>query len=72
MTTKEVLTYLCYHDIRNENGVKDMIDDPVTYGLDEEYVTSLGPFAMVDCACDNCFYGRHKLANYILKLQTNE
>ena len=69
MTNKEVSTYLCYYDLRNVEGVSQFKDNPEVYGMDEEDFKSLGPYAKKDCCCDNCFYGRHKLANYILKLQ---
>jgi hypothetical protein len=69
MTNKEVSVYLCYYDLRNIEGIAEYKDNPEMYGLDKEDFVNLGPYAKKDCCCDNCFYGRHKLANYILKLQ---
>jgi hypothetical protein len=53
MTNKEVLSNLCYWDERNPVGV--------TSQENEGKRTK-------QCFCDNCFYGRTKLAEYILEL----
>jgi hypothetical protein len=52
---------LCYYDLRNMNGIKNVIDM-----YDEDEVASLGNHAKPDCFCDNCFYGRSKMAEYII------
>ena len=57
MKIEEVLSRLCYYDIRNPDGIT----------LDEEI-----PKETNDCFCDNCFYGRDKLAKYILELLNYE
>lgn len=64
MTDNEVKSNLCYYDRRNA-------DFSVTeeYGYDKEEIDATGNFAKPDCCCDNCFYGRHKLAEEILKLK---
>lgn len=61
MTRKEVATRLCYYDLRNPYGI---VEDTT----DEEDLDGLGNHERKHCACDNCFYGRHKLADYILTL----
>lgn len=53
---KWVLESLCYYDSRNPDNVLEHID----YS-EEEYRLLEG-----DCLCDNCFYGRTKLASYII------
>ena len=60
MTKQEVLSNLCYYDLRNHEGAYNLL------GLyeDEEF-TNLNK---ENCYCDNCFYGRTKLAEYILTL----
>lgn len=64
MKIEDVLTNLCYYDTRNPDGV-------IPY-LTEEEIKEEGLTAKAkdDCSCDNCFYGRAKLAEYIIKLQT--
>lgn len=60
MTLEDVLKNLCYYDSRNPYGMfSDLFDDDI----DEI------PRLMKDgeCSCDNCFYGRTKLAEYILE-----
>lgn len=69
MTNKEVANYLCYYDTRNPNGISIMVNYPDQFGLDEDEIKEYGPFSKADCGCDNCFYGRTKLARYILALQ---
>lgn len=64
MTREEILTKLCYYDLRNPNGV---IDDMSEEEL-KEY--NYGNYTQKDCYCDNCFYGRTKLAEELLKYVT--
>ena len=64
MTREEVLTKLCYYDLRNPNGV---IDDMSEEEL-KEY--DYGNYAQKDCYCDDCFYGITKLAEELLKYVT--
>lgn len=52
---------LCYYDLRNPNGVKD-----VQSVYDEEEFALFGNHAKSDCGCDNCFYGNAQLAEYII------
>jgi hypothetical protein len=63
----ETLPYdkLCYYDTRNSDfQIKE------EYGYDKEEVDATGEFPKKDCACDNCFYGRAKLADRIIKSAT--
>ena len=53
MTLKEVMTNLCYHDMRNP---------------DFDMFTEHPKFPVEDCKCDNCFYGRSELAEIIMKM----
>ena len=53
-----ILESLCYYDSRNPNN--NLENDDVT---EEEYKNAPG-----DCICDNCFYGRTKLAQNYLEL----
>ena len=64
MTENQVKTNLCVYDRRNPDF---MITEE--YGYDKEDVGATGNFAKPNCYCDNCFYGRHKLAEEILKLK---
>ena len=48
---------LCYFDPRNPNG------NPVPDDDDPRGPRELG------CACDNCFYGRDKLAMEVIRLR---
>lgn len=56
-----VYTRLCYYDLRNPDGVRDVLDI-----YDEEDKVSFGTHSKPECGCDNCFYGRSLLANYII------
>jgi hypothetical protein len=56
-----IYSKLCYYDLRNPDGVKDVLDI-----YDEEEQSKFGPHSRPDCGCDNCFYGRAQLANYII------
>jgi hypothetical protein len=64
MTQEEILSRLCYYDLRNPNGVNDMLDFSPEIYEDEDF----GEHAKENCSCDNCFYGRTQLAEYILKI----
>lgn len=60
MEIDKIKESLCYYDLRNPIGYKDLYD-PETDG-------NMGEYSQKDCSCDNCFYGRSKLAEYILEL----
>ena len=62
MKNSEIASRLCYYDTRNPDGVKDMGEEAIK---ELGYTTTSKP----NCSCDNCFYGRTKLAEYILKLK---
>lgn len=59
MEKTEVLKRLCCFDKRNPHGTADFDPEDTTEPHRES------------CACDNCFYGRDKLAQEILKLQAD-
>ena len=63
MTRQEIKEELCYYDLRNPDAVG-------IYGKTEEKLkeNGYGNHAKEDCYCDNCFYGRTKLAEELLKL----
>jgi len=52
MTKEQILSCLCVYDKRNPNYLPFDEDD-----------LSRKP---IDCACDNCYYGREKMAEFIL------
>jgi hypothetical protein len=58
LTLEEIKGNLCYYDAENPNNNLDCYDD------EEER-----PKPRENCHCDNCFYGRDKLARYILSNQ---
>lgn len=59
MTLTEIYENLCYNDPRNPHYNLWLYD----YDLDEAM-----PEPRKNCSCDNCFYGRDKLAMEILRL----
>lgn len=67
MEKEEVLSELCHYDKRNpdcvydDDGIKDHKDSLLREAKRREKKE-------VRCSCDNCFYGRTELAEYILKL----
>jgi hypothetical protein len=63
MEEKEILENLCYYDKRNPDSTID--DEDI-----EAYHKSLLKKNKT-CSCDNCFYGRTKLANELLKIKSN-
>lgn len=56
---------LCYYDLRNPNGVKDTLHED--FGYDKEEIAKIGNYARKGCACDNCFYRRSSMAEFIIK-----
>lgn len=59
MDIQDVLQNLCYYDSRNPDNPLDK-DDQLDYDSRNK---------KVNCYCDNCFYGRDRLANEILRLK---
>lgn len=57
MDDAEIYNHLCIYDPRNP-----LYQEFAAY-LDDEELRS----ARANCACDNCFYGRNKLAVELLK-----
>lgn len=68
MTIKQIYSNLCYYDLRNPEGIGQYKHNPTNWFIDEEEFIGLGDFAKKDCNCENCFYGRVKLAEYIIEL----
>ena len=67
MTEQEIKEELCYYDLRNPDGVN-------SYGfLETEEIKEegYGNHKKEDCSCDNCFYGRTKMAEELLKYVSN-
>ena len=62
MDREEVYQYLCVYDKRYPQ-YRDIVS--IHYDQGDE------PTPRVDCFCDNCFYGRDKLALEILRLMGN-
>jgi hypothetical protein len=60
MTEQEVLSRLCSYDERNPNGM--------IHCMDKEDYEEAKQAHKDKCSCDNCFYGRTELAQYILEL----
>jgi len=60
MTREEILSNLCCYDERNP----DCVFDKDEIKLHKEVMQHPN----YRCYCDNCFYGRTKLANYIIEL----
>lgn len=58
MTDEEVRSHLCYKDPRNP-----------MYNFNDIYDGEDIPIPRKDCYCDNCFYGKDKLALEILRLK---
>lgn len=57
MNQDEILLNLCWYDSRNPDYIEPFDDDDLRQPRD-------------NCFCDNCFYGRDKLALEILRLQS--
>ncbi len=61
MTKEEVSQNLCYYDKRNPySAYSDLLSD--------EDIETYKLASQKSCSCDNCFYGRTKLAEHILEL----
>jgi len=67
MTEQEIKEELCYYDLRNPDGVNsyDLLD------AEEIKEEGYGNHKKEDCSCDNCFYGRTKMAEELLKYVSN-
>jgi len=61
MIIEEIKSNLCYYDRRNPEF--SIIEE---YGYNKEEIDATGDFPRKDCYCDNCFYGRSKLAEELL------
>jgi len=61
MNQQEILEELCYYDKRNPDCRMDADDI-------EDYKSRLLKRGKT-CSCDNCFYGRTKMAEHILAIQ---
>ncbi len=61
-----ILEKLCYYDSRNPNTIvnlENLSQEELSYNQVEGE-----DFANKDCSCDNCFYGKTKLANELVKM----
>jgi hypothetical protein len=56
MSEEEIFSALCVFDPRNPHNIIDVIDESRTDRKEK-------------CYCDNCFYGRDKLALAFLQLK---
>lgn len=70
MTTDEILRSLCYYDKRNLDCVAD--DEEIEYHKLQHLRDSKKLGHAKVCNCDNCFYGRTKLAEELLKIIANK
>jgi hypothetical protein len=59
---------LCYYDARNSNNVLSPLQEGEL--IENSYQEEGIDFAAKGCMCDNCFYGRTKLATQIIKAAT--
>ena len=66
MDTTEILERLCYYDINNPNHCINL-DDLTPEELTIPQIKGKD-YANPECKCDNCFYGRTKLAQALLDL----
>ena len=66
MTTEEILESLCYYDKRNPDCTADEEDIADHKAQLLRLSKKLG--YNKTCNCDNCFYGRTKLAEELLKV----
>lgn len=66
MNYQKILESLCTYDLRNPEGI-------ISFYLDQEDLDDEIKYPdRVDCACDNCFYGRTQLAIELLKYVKND
>ena len=65
MNASQIASKLCHYDTRNPDGVKSYMSEEEI--KEEGYSDKSKDF----CSCDNCFYGRTELAEYIIKLKDN-
>ena len=65
MTEQEIKEKLCNYDLRNPDGVVSYLD------ADEIKEEGYGNYKKENCSCDNCYYGRTKLAEELLKYVLN-
>jgi len=63
MTKDQVFEELCYYDIRNPNC--NMTEEELQERM--EMITRKLKGREYYCSCDNCLYGRNKLAVELLK-----
>lgn len=66
MITEEILQSLCYYDKRNPDCT---LDEDELEGHNEMVIrNNQRKRTNTKCVCDNCFYGRTKLAEELLKV----
>jgi hypothetical protein len=65
MTNEEILQSLCYYDSRNPDCTLD--DEEIEVYKAKLLRDSKKLGYKKTCSCDNCFYGRTKLAEELIK-----
>ncbi len=65
MTIEEIKSYLCYYDVRNTESGCSGEDRESRNEEIARYKKETGK--EYSCSCDDCFYGRTKLAEELLK-----
>ena len=68
MELKEIYSNLCLYDPRNEY-YQDMLSMSKQDGESIEEFKEGMHKPGINCSCDNCFYGKNKLALEILRLR---
>lgn len=66
MTEEEILQSLCYYDKRNPDCTEE--DEDIKDHKEQLLRVSKKLGYNKTCSCDNCFYGRTKLAEELLKV----
>ncbi len=70
MELEKLKKELCYYDNRNPDNCVDKSD--LTESELNKPQIKFEDYATVLCSCDNCFYGRTELADYILNIMTKQ
>jgi len=65
MKKEEIVENLCFYDLRNPDGANDQ--ETINCHKKSLLRDSRRLGYEVTCSCDNCFYGRTKLSEELLK-----
>ena len=68
MTKKQILQNLCYYNEMNP----DCVLDGEELKEEQQKIEKKKMAGLTGCACDNCFYGRTRLAEEILRFIGHE